>query len=127
MEEDMESEARPATSTSNAEKPRRVIKRYSNRKLYDTRDSRYVTLQQIGEMVRAGEEVQIIDNKTKEDKTEVTLALILSEDLRSQPRSVPLGALRDLIQQRGSKLLTSVREGPIGRLIPAGEPAPPRP
>ncbi len=72
-----------------ARQPRRVIKRYSNRKLYDTKDSRYVTLQQIGEMVRAGEEVQIIDNATKEDKTEVTLALIISEDLKSQPRSRP--------------------------------------
>lgn len=100
------------------DKPRRVIKRYSNRKLYDTRDSRYVTLQQIGEMVRAGEEVQIIDNKTKEDKTEVTLALILSEDLKNQPRSVPLAALRDLIQERGGRLLTQLREGPIGRFIP---------
>ncbi len=100
------------------DRPRRVIKRYSNRKLYDTRDSRYVTLQQIGEMVRAGEEVQIIDNKTKEDKTEVTLALILSEDLKSQPRSVPLAALRDLIQERGGRLLTQLREGPIGRFIP---------
>jgi polyhydroxyalkanoate synthesis repressor PhaR len=107
-------------SKDSGEKPRRVIKRYSNRKLYDTRDSRYVTLQQIGEMVRAGEEVQIIDNKTKEDKTEVTLALILSEDLKSQPRSVPLGALRDLIQERGGRLLTQLREGPIGRLIPGG-------
>src|SRR5882757_1846103 len=104
-----------------AEKPRRVIKRYSNRKLYDTKDSRYVTLQQIGEMVRAGEEVQIIDNATKEDKTEVTLALIISEDLKSQPRSVPLGTLRDLIQERGERLLSQLREGPIGRLIPGGE------
>src|SRR5436305_14561374 len=95
---EMETAKEPAES-----KQRRGIKRYSNRKLYDTRDSKYVTLQQIGEMVRAGEEVQIIDNKTKEDKTEVTLALILSEDLRSQPRSVPLGALRDLIQERGGK------------------------
>ncbi len=106
------------------EKPRRVIKRYSNRKLYDTKDSRYVTLQQIGEMVRAGEEVQIIDNATKEDKTEVTLALIISEDLKSQPRSVPLGTLRELIQERGERLLSQLREGPIGRLIPgavAGE------
>jgi polyhydroxyalkanoate synthesis repressor PhaR len=103
-----------------SEKSKRVIKRYSNRKLYDTRDSRYVTLQQIGEMVRAGEEVQIIDNKTKEDKTEVTLALILSEDLRAQPRSVPLGALRGLIQERGGRWLSSLREGPIGRLIPGG-------
>jgi polyhydroxyalkanoate synthesis repressor PhaR len=98
--------------------PRRVIKRYSNRKLYDTKDSRYVTLQQIGEMVRRGEDVQIIDNKTKEDKTEVTLALILSEDLKNKPRSVPLGTLRTLIQERGERLLSSLREGPIGRLIP---------
>jgi len=102
--------------------PRRVIKRYSNRKLYDTKDSRYVTLQQIGEMVRAGEEVQIIDNATKEDKTEVTLALIISEDLKSQPRSVPLGTLRDLIQERGERLLNTLREGPIGRLIPGSQP-----
>src|SRR5450755_4518145 len=102
---------------------RRVIKRYSNRKLYDTKDSRYVTLQQIGEMVRAGEEVQIIDNATKEDKTEVTLALIISEDLKSQPRSVPLGTLRDLIQERGERLLSQLRDGPIGRLIPGAPPA----
>lgn len=100
---------------------RRVIKRYSNRKLYDTRDSRYVTLQQIGEMVRAGEEVQIIDNKTKEDKTEVTLALILSEDLRSEPKSVPLGTLRDLIQERGGRLLDQLREGRLGRFMTPDE------
>jgi hypothetical protein len=74
-------------------------------------------------MVRAGEDVQIIDNASKEDKTEVTLALIISEELKSQPRSVPLGTLRDLIHQRGEKLLSQLREGPIGRLIPgaAGE------
>jgi polyhydroxyalkanoate synthesis repressor PhaR len=105
-------------SSEARDKPRRIIKRYSNRKLYDTKDSRYVTLQQIGEMVRAGEDVQIIDNATKEDKTEVTLALIISEDLKAQPRSVPLGTLRDLIQERSSRLLNQLREGPIGRLIP---------
>lgn len=104
-----------------SEKPRRVIKRYSNRKLYDTQDSRYVTLQQIGEMVRAGEEVQIIDNATKEDKTDVTLALIISEDLKTTPRSVPLGTLRDLIQERGERLINTLRDGPIGRLIPGNE------
>lgn len=110
-------------SSATEDKPLRVIKRYSNRKLYDTRDSRYVTLQQIGEMVRAGEEVQIIDNATKEDKTEVTLALIISEDLKTQPRSVPLGALRDLIQERGGRILSQLREGPIGRLIPGSPPS----
>jgi polyhydroxyalkanoate synthesis repressor PhaR len=102
---------------------KRVIKRYSNRKLYDTRDSRYVTLQQIGEMVRRGEDVQIIDNKTKEDKTEVTLALILSEDLKNKPRSVPLGTLRTLIQERGGKMLESLRGGPLGRLLPSDRPS----
>lgn len=105
------------------ERARRIIKRYSNRKLYDTRESRYVTLLQIADMVRAGEDVQIIDNASKEDKTEVTLALIISEELKSQPRSVPLGTLRDLIHQRGEKLLSQLREGPIGpiaRLIPGG-------
>lgn len=110
-------------SSANQDKSVRVIKRYSNRKLYDTRDSRYVTLQQIGAMVRAGEEVQIIDNATKEDKTEVTLALIISEDLKTQPRSVPLGTLRDLIQERGGRILNQLREGPIGRLIPGSPPS----
>ncbi|MBI4701735.1 MAG: polyhydroxyalkanoate synthesis regulator DNA-binding domain-containing protein [Deltaproteobacteria bacterium] len=96
----------------------RIIKRYSNRKLYDTAESRYVTLQQVGEMVRSGEDVRIIDNETKEDKTEATLALILSEDLKSTPRRVPLGALRSLLQERGERLLSQLRDGPIGRLIP---------
>ena len=104
--------------TESPDRTRRVIKRYSNRKLYDTRDSRYVTLLQIADMVRAGEDVQIIDNATKEDKTEVTLSLIIYEELKTQPRSVPLGTLRDLIQERSERLLSQLREGPIGRLIP---------
>jgi len=103
-----------------SERSRRVIKRYSNRKLYDTVDSRYVTLLQIADMVRAGEDVQIIDNASKEDKTEVTLALIISEELKVQPRAVPLGMLRELIQERGGRLLSQLREGRIGRLIPGG-------
>ena len=111
-------------ASSVADPETRVIKRYSNRKLYDTKDSRYVTLQQIGEMVRRGENVRIVDNKTKEDKTEVTLALILSEDVKSKPQSVPLGTLRSLIQERGERLLSQLREGPIGRLIPGGPAAP---
>jgi polyhydroxyalkanoate synthesis repressor PhaR len=97
---------------------RRVIKRYSNRKLYDTRDSRYVTLLQIAEMVRAGEDVQIIDNASKEDKTDVTLALIISEELKARPRGIPLSTLKALIRLRSEKLLTTLRDGPIGKLIP---------
>ena len=103
------------------DKPKRVVKRYSNRKLYDTRESRYVTLLQIAEMVRAGEEVQIIDNATKDDLTEVTLAQIIYEEQKAHSRSVPLQTLRDLIHQRGEKLMSQLREGPLGRLLPNEE------
>ncbi|MDB4941838.1 MAG: hypothetical protein JWP97_1372 [Labilithrix sp.] len=109
-----------AAELPSAEKPRRVIKRYSNRKLYDTKDSRYVTLLQIAEMVRAAEEVQIIDNNTKEDLTEVTLAQIIYEEQKQKAssRNVPLQTLKELIHQRTEKVLSDLREGPIGRLIP---------
>ena len=102
-----------------AERIKRVIKRYSNRKLYDTKDSRYVTLLQIAEIVRTGEEVQIIDNNSKEDLTDVTLAQIIFEEQKGNTRSVPLQTLRGLIQERTEKVLSDLREGPIGRLIPA--------
>ncbi len=108
------------TQESSGSAPRRIIKRYSNRKLYDTKDSRYVTLLQIAEMVRSGEEVQIIDNNTKEDLTEVTLAQIVYEEQKTQSRAVPLQTLKELIQARTSKVLTELREGPIGRFIPGG-------
>ncbi len=104
---------------------RRVIKRYSNRKLYDTKDSRYVTLLQIGELVRGGEEVQIIDNNSKEDLTEVTLAQIIYEEQKANQKSLPLQTLKDLIHQRTENVLTSLREGPIGRLIPGNKPGEP--
>jgi polyhydroxyalkanoate synthesis repressor PhaR len=108
------------TAKSSSERAHRVIKRYSNRKLYDTVDSRYVTLLQIAEMVRAGENVQIIDNASKEDKTEVTLALIISEELKAQPRGVPLGTLRELIQERGGKPSPQAPKDTIGRPVAGG-------
>jgi polyhydroxyalkanoate synthesis repressor PhaR len=109
--------------------PRRVIKRYSNRKLYDTKGSTYVTLLQIAEMIRQGEEVEIIDNATKEDKTDVTLALIISEELRTKPRAIPLSTLKALVRHGGERLLNQLRTGPIGKLIPTpgSEEQPPAP
>ncbi|HKO52241.1 MAG TPA: polyhydroxyalkanoate synthesis regulator DNA-binding domain-containing protein [Polyangiaceae bacterium] len=101
--------------------PKRIIKRYSNRKLYDTKGSSYVTLLQIAEMLREGEDVQIIDNATKEDKTDVTLALIISEELRTKPRGIPLSTLKALIRNKGERILTQLREGPIGKLMPVKE------
>lgn len=101
----------------------RIIKRYSNRKLYDTVESRYVTLPQIAQLVRKGEDVRIIDNNTKEDLTSVTLAQILYEEERKQSRTLPLGALKDLIHTSGEKIISSLREGPMGKLIGVRSPA----
>jgi len=109
-----------AAPSASAERPRRIIKRYSSRKVYDTKDSRYVTLLQIAEMVRGGEEVQIIDNNTKDDLTEITLAQIIYEEQKSHSRNVPLQTLRELIHTRTEKVLENLRDGPIGRLIPGG-------
>ena len=117
-------DTKPETELHPSEKPRRIIKRYSNRKLYDTKDSRYVTLLQIAEMVRGGEEVQIIDNNTKDDLTEITLAQIIYEEQKAHSRSVPLQTLKELIHARTEKVLADLREGPIGRLIPGSKPAP---
>lgn len=96
----------------------RVIKRYANRKLYDTRDSRYVTLQQIAEFVRNGEDVQIIDNNTKEDLTHVTLAqIIYEEEKKGDPGSTSIKNLRSLIQSGGERIMHSLRDGPLGKLV----------
>ena len=101
----------------------RVIKRYANRKLYDTRDSRYVTLQQIAAFVRAGEDVRIVDNTTKEDLTQLTLAQIIYEEEKKgtesgAERRPSAASLRSLIQRRGERLITSLRDGPMGKLVP---------
>jgi polyhydroxyalkanoate synthesis repressor PhaR len=78
----------------------RIIKRYANRKLYDTQHSRYVTLEQISDMIRAGDDVKIIDNKSKEDLTSVTLAQIIFEEEKKKS-FMPLTAMRHIIQSGG--------------------------
>jgi polyhydroxyalkanoate synthesis repressor PhaR len=85
--------------SASAREPK-VIKRYTNRKLYDTVESRYVTLDEIAEMIKAGAEVQIIDNRTKEDLTSVTLAQIIFEEEKKTSR-VSLETLRDMIRHGG--------------------------
>jgi len=104
----------------------RVIKRYANRKLYDTKDSKYVTLLQIASYVREGEDVQIIDNNTKENLTSVTLAQIIYEEQRKgEPSIAPAaGTLRGFIQSGGEKLMATLREGPVGKLIARGDEEP---
>ncbi len=99
----------------------RIVKRYNNRKLYDTVESRYVTLPQIAELVRLGEDVRIIDNTTKEDLTSMTLAQILYEEEKKQSRALPLTALKDLLHASGERFISTLREGPVGKLIGRAE------
>jgi polyhydroxyalkanoate synthesis repressor PhaR len=82
----------------------RVIKRYANRKLYDTQRSRYVTLEQIADMIRSGEDVKIVDNNSKDDLTSVTLAQIIFEEEKRQKSFLPLAAMRNIIQSGGESL-----------------------
>jgi polyhydroxyalkanoate synthesis repressor PhaR len=97
----------------------RIIKRYSNRKLYDTTHSRYVTLDQIGELVRSGEEVKIIDNSSKEDLTSVTLAQIIFEEEKRKKSFLPLGTLKSILQSSGEQIqefARSIKEGAAERI-----------
>jgi polyhydroxyalkanoate synthesis repressor PhaR len=82
----------------------RVVKRYANRKLYDTKRSRYVTLDQIAELIRVGQDVKIIDNTSKEDLTSITLAQIIFEQEKKQNSFPPLAAMKDIIQSGGESL-----------------------
>lgn len=89
----------------------RVIKRYPNRKLYDTQKSCYVTLDEIANMVKNGEDVTIIDNKTNQDITSVTLTQIIFEEEKKNKSILPLSALRKIIQSGQDFLQTTLNEG----------------
>ncbi len=79
-------------------KPRTVvIKKYANRRLYDTSSSRYINLEDIAAMVRNGKDLQVVDADTGEDLTRVTLTQIIAEDAKEQPTGLPLELLRQLI------------------------------
>ena len=74
-----------------------VIKKYGNRRLYDTASSRYVNLDDIAELIRQGKSVQVVDAKSGQDLTRVTLTQIITEDAKDKPTGLPLELLRQLI------------------------------
>jgi polyhydroxyalkanoate synthesis repressor PhaR len=78
----------------------KVVKRYANRKLYDTDRSCYVTLEDISVMIRSGDEIKVVDNKTGEDLTTVTLAQIIFE-AEKKKKFMPLTLLRGLVLDSG--------------------------
>ena len=82
----------------------KIIKRYQNRKLYDTQQSCYVTLDDIAKMIRTNEEVMVIDNKTKNDITAATLTQIIFEAEKKASQYAPLFTLREIIQNANGSI-----------------------
>ncbi len=88
---------------------RHLIKKYANRKLYDTQTSRYITLEGIAELVRDGHEIHVVDRDNGQDLTQVILSqIVLSAEKRGPARLVDAGA--DAIHDRGQALLDYVRK-----------------
>jgi polyhydroxyalkanoate synthesis repressor PhaR len=86
-----------------------LIKKYANRKLYDTRTSRYITLEGIAELVRDGHEIKVVDRENGHDLTQVILSqIVLSQEKHGPARLVDAGG--DVIHERGQALLDYVRK-----------------
>ena len=85
-----------------------IIKRYANRRLYDTRSSRYVNLEILAEMVMAGYRLQVIDLKTKKDITKMILTQIIldkEKDEKDEKEGLPLELLFDLVKHGSSSYM----------------------
>lgn len=100
---ELESDGKAAEASGEPGTDPKIIKRYTNRKLYDTVESRYVTLDEIADMIKQGVEVKIVDNRSKEDLTSVTLAQIVFEEEKKKSR-MPLSVLREIIRHPGESL-----------------------
>ena len=79
-------------------KETKIIKRYQNRKLYDTHESSYVTLDEIAKMIRNGEDLRVIDNKTKNDITASTLTQLLYESEKKAKHQPSVDMLKEIIR-----------------------------
>lgn len=84
-----------------------VIKKYANRKLYDTQTSRYITLDGISELVRAGHDIEVTDRESGRDLTPLILSqIVMSEEKRGRDAN---GSATDAVHERGAALLDYVR------------------
>ena len=86
-----------------------VIKRYPNRKLYDTEAKQYITLEGIADLIRHGQEVQVVDHATGEDLTAVVLTQIIAEQEKRRTGFLPQAVLTGLIRSGGETLATLQR------------------
>lgn len=80
------------------EQKSKIIKRYPNRKLYDTEESRYVNLDELAVMIREGLDVRVLDHKSGEDMTGMVLAQIIYEEEKNKQRTMPAEVMKRIIQ-----------------------------
>lgn len=78
-----------------------IIKKYENRRLYDTTNSRYINQDEIAQMIREGREVQVLDAATGEDLTRLVLTQIIVEDAKEPDSSLPINILREMVVASG--------------------------
>jgi polyhydroxyalkanoate synthesis repressor PhaR len=82
--------------------PKKVlIKKYENRRLYDTTNSRYVNLDEVAAMLQKGDHVQVVDSATGEDITRLILTQIIVEDAKTPGSTFPLDVLRQMVIASG--------------------------
>lgn len=81
-----------------------TIKRYPNRKFYDTEDKQYISLEDITTYIQQGREIQVIEHATGEDITPVVLTQIIAEQEKRQKGFIPKSVLTGLIQAGGLTL-----------------------
>lgn len=89
----------------------KIIKRYQNRKLYDTDASCYVTLDEIAEMIQQGEDVAVVDNRNQKDITAMTLTQIIFEKQKKSETPVPITTLRHIIQHGDGSFSSFLAKG----------------
>jgi polyhydroxyalkanoate synthesis repressor PhaR len=92
-----------------------LIKRYANRKLYNTETKQYITLEGIADLIRRGQDVQVVDNATGEDLTALTLSQIIFEQEKKQGGFLPRSVLTGLVQA-GGDTITNLRHSLAGSL-----------
>ncbi len=106
----------------------RLVKRYGSRKLYDTEESRYVSLEEIAAFIRRGQQVRVLDNATAEDVTGQTLSQVILEETKRGASALTSDLLHDLIRAGGEAVSAGVQQlhrqvrqlvrSSVGRLTP---------
>ncbi len=97
----------------------RVIKRYESRKLYDTEESRYISLEDIARWVREGQEIQVVDNATSEDVSAQVLTQIILDEGKRGTSFLPTDLLHELVRAGEKAVSTGVEQvqGKVDRLV----------